>query len=292
MFGDGIKQSTATTGTGNLTVTAVAGYPTLANVFAVGSPVSYTLLDSAGLFLEAGIGYLSDATTFVRARISATFVSSTYNSSNPSAVSLTGTTTLIGTPHAATIEAMMPTVDSVNSGVLRMIGPANRTNSTAAKTIASGALYMAPFLLRTGAPITSLIIVVTTAAAASSVAQLGIYPCQPDGTPGTLLASTTNIDVSTTGTKTASLSSTLTLPPGWYFVAYLGTGTPVVSGWTQGPETLVGPNPAGFVAGSPPVPVGFRSALSQSLPLPTNGSAAITATASSASFPPAVWMGL
>ena len=67
MLANWVRATSSTTGTGNLTLSSVSGYPQPSGAFAVGQRWAYCLLDdSTGKPIEAGIGYLSAATTFVR----------------------------------------------------------------------------------------------------------------------------------------------------------------------------------------------------------------------------------
>lgn len=64
---DRVKDTTTTTGTGNITLSGSAptGYQTFASQFAVNEPLYYTI-SSSGADWETGIGYLSASTTLVR----------------------------------------------------------------------------------------------------------------------------------------------------------------------------------------------------------------------------------
>ena len=89
MLGNWIKQTSTSTGTGNLTLAAVTGFPTFANQFAAGEYFYYTILnDSDGTPMESGIGHMSDSATLVRDKPLATFVAGTYNDNDPAAVTL------------------------------------------------------------------------------------------------------------------------------------------------------------------------------------------------------------
>lgn len=293
MLGNGIKQTTTTTGTGSLTVAAVTGYPTLGAVLAVGQPFDYTLLDAAGLFLEAGIGYLPDAATMVRARVSATFVGGVYNASTPTAVSLTGTTTVICTPHAATLENMLPTVDGVSS-VGRMLYPANRTLNTATAGLTGLRCIYAPYLFRSGARITHLTCNVTVAGGAGTVARLGIYSVKADGYIGDLLATTGDIAMDSSGFKATALSSPVSLPPGWYYVAIVSSTNatqPTLTAWGSTLTSTLGGSPLGFTTGGV-TPIEYRYEALASAVLPTSASTTTTAVTVGTVHVPAIYMGV
>lgn len=63
---DRVKDTTTTTGTGNITLSGSAptGYQTFANAYATGTPFMYCI--EGGSEWETGIGYLSASTTLVR----------------------------------------------------------------------------------------------------------------------------------------------------------------------------------------------------------------------------------
>jgi hypothetical protein len=68
---DRVKDTTTTTGTGNLTLsgTAPTGYRTFASVMEIGGNCYYCISSSGGAEWEVGYGTLSASTTLVRARI-------------------------------------------------------------------------------------------------------------------------------------------------------------------------------------------------------------------------------
>lgn len=291
MLGTGIKQTTATTGTGALTTTAVSGMPMLSDVFALNVPISYTLLDSAGLFIEAGIGYLSASTTFVRAIVSATFVAGVYNNVNPTAASLSGTTTIICTPHAATMESMLPTVDNQSASVNRFLTSAARNHSTAIAGPSTAQAVYVPFLLRTGAAIVSLSINVTTLVAAAT-GKAGIYACNEKGYPGAKLVETpSTFDMSATGLKTQTLSAPIFLPPGWYYTAYIGdTGSSRVTGYSSNVANIIGGHPMGFntsLGG-----IDYRTEFPGTFNLPATANSTTSAQAIGGGAGPIVYLGV
>ncbi len=66
-FGDYAKETTTTTGTGNITLAgAVTQHQTIASIVQVGDPFPYSLLDANGTAREVGIGTLLTSTTMSR----------------------------------------------------------------------------------------------------------------------------------------------------------------------------------------------------------------------------------
>lgn len=294
MLGNGIKQTTTSTGTGNLTLAAVTGYPKVSDVVPLLFPVAYSLLDASGLLLEEGIGHLSDSVTFVRSMVTATYSASTYsggpaNTATPSAVSLTGTTTLIVTPNAASLESMLPAVDRVSS-INRVASPANRNLNTSTLALTALRCHYMPSLLRIASPAVNLQINVTTPGAAGTVARLGIYAVLENGYIGPLLATTGDIDVSTTGLKVATLSAPVTLPPGWYYLALVSSGAPTITAFVSNVANSLGGHPLGAVSGGLGQ-IEYRYETLASAVLPSAASASTTLSQIGSGNIPAVYVG-
>lgn len=70
-FSDRVKDTTTTTGTGDITLsgTAPSGYESFNTAFGVGPKFYYAIV--GGSEWEVGIGYLSGSTTLVRFRVTA-----------------------------------------------------------------------------------------------------------------------------------------------------------------------------------------------------------------------------
>jgi hypothetical protein len=103
MFANNVKETTATTGTGTVTLAAVAGSARGADAFAVGDLVPYGI--RSGDDWEWGIGTVGATNTLARTTINATFVAGVYNKATPTAITLAGTSTVIVTPHADAVSA-------------------------------------------------------------------------------------------------------------------------------------------------------------------------------------------
>jgi len=291
MLGNGIKQTTATTGTGALTMVTVTDMPALSDVFGLNVPIAYTLLTAAGLFIESGIGYLSGTATLVRAVVLSTFVSGVYNNVNPTAASLSGTTTIICTPQAATLESMLPTVDSQSASVSRYLLTAGRNMSTTTLALTALRLYHVPFLLRTAARVSSLGINVTTAGAALTVARAGIFSCNEKGYMGAMLATTADLDCASTGFKAGTLTNPIALPPGWYFASVVTSATCTVTAYSSALANLNGGAPLGFSTASPPIPIDYRHETLGSAVLPTTANTTTTASLVGSTHTPVVYVG-
>lgn len=258
MLGNGIKQTTATTGTGALTTVQVAGFPMLSDIYPINVAFPYTLVDAAGLFLESGIGYLSASTTLVRFKILSTYQSAVYANSAPAAVSLTGTTTILGTPHANSLESMLPAIDTVSANVHKYHTSAHRTVAITTGALTALRVYYVPFLVRYGQQIANMSMQVTTAGAGGTVATMGIYAVGRDGYIGVKLAETASFSVATSGNKTQSLTAPLSAPAGWYYVAVVSDGAPTIVMHQASAGGCLGGSPLGYNSTSTGVPYDFR----------------------------------
>lgn len=222
MFWNWAKEESTTTGTGTLSLSAVSGWPRIASVAPVGEYVSYAILDSSGNPIEGGIGKVAAGNTLERTFVRATYVSSTYDDSNPGAATLAaGTKTVIATPCAGTF---MGAAQAMNSSAgVRVIHSSHGVMS-AGDTRGMGTgntCFYVPFRLDWGCDIDGLMCQVTTAAAGSL--RLGLYNVGTDGKPANKIIETADIDTSTTGIKTGSITRRF-LPPGWYFTAIASKG--------------------------------------------------------------------
>lgn len=200
MLDVGIKETTTTTGTGTVTLSAVSNFVRVSDAFGVGDMVSYCLTSGNG-DKEWGIGRAAASNTFSRDFVKSTLVGTTFTSSGASAISLTGTSTLIVTQ-----------TDTVHAGGELQIGTSIGTmyfspaqvNLTTISTGAAVAdrLYAVPFTSTFAGGISGAGIIVTTAVAGS--AYVGVAESYRDSNgwrPGRLIGQTSALDLSTTGTK-------------------------------------------------------------------------------------------
>lgn len=101
MLANGIKETTDTTGTGTVTLAAIAGSVRFANGFATGSRASYAIKD--GNNWEWGIGTVGAGNTLARTTITATLVAGTYTTTGAVAITLaSGAADVICTQHTGT----------------------------------------------------------------------------------------------------------------------------------------------------------------------------------------------
>lgn len=72
-YANRVKDSTTTTGTGNITLsgTAPTGFVSFNTAYGTSHPFEYSISSSGGSEWETGVGYLSASTTLVRSRVTA-----------------------------------------------------------------------------------------------------------------------------------------------------------------------------------------------------------------------------
>lgn len=233
MLGNWIRQTTTTTGTGNLTLAAASGYPTFADVIGTSRRVAYTILNDAdGKPIEAGIGYMSDATTLVRERVTATLSGGVYDDTSPSAVSLAaGTYRVIC---SGTADAIQQSAKDVNRNTQvsaqKLISSGHVSIHTASSTgyaaVANRLVFM-PFKLEVSAEVDALAVRVGTGVAATNV-RLGLYDIGSDGQPNALLRETSALASATSGADVIGTVTPIRLQPGWYFLAIATDGAPAL----------------------------------------------------------------
>jgi len=215
MLANWAKCTTTTSGTGNVTLSTVSGFPSFSDVFTVGQIVSYSILNSNGEPVEEGIGCYSAADTLTRTYVCATYTGGVYDNTTPAAISLSGTYTVI----ASNVRAMAPTLPQINSSApARYFASPSHQSSTNAKTITAGDLVAVPLLFSAARPVDAFAIEVTTLGA-SAIARVGLYSVGANGLPAKLLIESTDIDCSTTGVKVSTFGA-VSIPPGWYYILF------------------------------------------------------------------------
>lgn len=248
------RTTTTTTGTGDLTLSSVSGYPTINDVVGQGQRFAYAILDdSTGAPLEAGIGYLSASTTMVREKVTETYSSSTYDNTSPATLSLaSGTKRVIVTGGPRSVMAPLPYIGSgagykgVSNGAL--IGAVGAGSYNDQDT--SGRLNIFPWVHEYGGEIDAFLINCTTAGAGGTILRMGLYRPGSDGNPAGLIVESGSISVSSTGVKTSTFTP-FVLPPGHYWLALLSTATTALYTGTTGTagSVLRGPQSIGNTIG-------------------------------------------
>jgi len=207
--GERIYETTATTGTGDLTLDgAVANLNPFSDQFQIGQTAHYYIQSDAGS--EKGIGHLSDATTFVRDFVFSNSLGSAVR------ISLTGTSNVynagsIDAPYGGGYFERMPTDNLFRSAHIT-------DNGLAEKTIDADKGYFTPYLHKYEGPIDALCCIVKTAAGTSSnYIHLALHDRNSESMPGKRLLSVSDLDPSSTGLKVGTITPQ-NLPAGWYWV--------------------------------------------------------------------------
>lgn len=215
MLANWTKCTTTTSGTGDVTLSTVSGFPSFSDVFTVGQIVSYSILNSNGEPVEEGIGCYSAANTLTRTYVCATYTGGVYNNTAPVAISLSGTYTVI----ASNVRGMAPTLPQINtSAPARYFTSPSHQSSASQKAILAGDLIAVPLLFSAARPVDAFAIDVTVSGA-SAVARCGLYSVGANGLPAKLLIESADIDCSTTGVKVSTFGA-VSIPPGWYYTLF------------------------------------------------------------------------
>jgi hypothetical protein len=211
-----VKETTTTTGTGNITLAgAESGFQSCNSAFGTAGWFVYWII--GGTEWECGYGHLSAATTLVRDKILDN------SSDGTTALSFSaGTKTVICTPMEA-FSSPLCNPFPYNGDANASIGPLNWTGPGGTTTVVANRLYLIPFLHVYGGAVVSFKNYVLTAVAATK-ARAGLYRWNPlNGAPDTLVQESTDIDTTTTGMKTTTFTA-LRLKPGWYWMGFLCSG--------------------------------------------------------------------
>lgn len=231
MLGNWIKQTTTTTGTGDLTLATVSGFPAFSSQFAASERFAYAIIDDAtGGPIERGIGYINGSGNLVRERPMATFVSGTYTGANASAVDLPA-----GAKRVVCVEGAQTALTSTQGAwatTKRGYGDMGIAAGAGTLALVADRAYAVPFSAAVDADIDALLFRVSTAAASGSAAKVAVFSVGSDGLPGVLLAESSAIAVDTNGIKTGSF--TRFRPPARFFACLLSNGAPTIQAFSGG----------------------------------------------------------
>lgn len=260
MLGHFIRETTTTTGTGNLTIASVSGYPTFNAVFGTSAYFYYAILDdSTGAPIEMGLGHLSGSTTLVRDLPLATYDSGTYDDTAPSAVSLaSGTKRVICTAPAEAYNPAIQTIASVVAGANdRRAFLSQYMDGGTTVTLTKDRLYYSPIDIATWVTVASLRARTNAAGSGATVGfRIGLYDTLPDGNPGNKLLESGNIASGSNLELTYTLGTPVRLKPGRYWTALVQDLTSAPTVYGSGGSTTVGIGPLGFSQGGG---YGFRN---------------------------------
>ena len=225
MHGNGIRESSTTTGTGDLTVAEISGFPRFSTKYPTGADYlfPYTVTDEAGAPIEGGLGYLSGTNTLVRAAALWTFTAGTYSDAAPSPVSLPAGTKYVLC--AAPWQVMRSNI-LFNSQFAHATAAYKAIFNRLSVTTSSGSnswtspdrMHYWPILLDEGA-VCSGFVISGVANAASYGFACGIYSVRAGGRPGSRLASSGKVTpIGASAPQVLSFTGgNIALPPGVYY---------------------------------------------------------------------------
>ena len=223
MLANRVNETSATTGTGNLTLDgAVTNFRTFTSQFVTNQRIAYSIDNESGAY-EHGIGYLSSSTVLVRETV--------LDSSNSGAlVSFTGTlqvyvssTSDFGLDQTYGNDTTA-TVDAIQSANI------HRTDTSAVRLLVVDRIFYMPFYLRHSGTFDAILHDVRTSSGAGTILS-GLYDRDINGKPKNRLISCTGGDPATTGLQYLTFTSQV-IKPGWYFIAV----------WSDQAATLTGFN--------------------------------------------------
>lgn len=209
MLGNRIKETTSDNfGTGNVTTLAVAtNHQTFNTVFGTNRRFYYTIIDNTANLWETGQGYLSSATTLVRQNVfdnsSGTKSAISFANTNEKAVICSGSSYALAQGFSGYVGST-----SANYGVtsIHNNGQANQTYGVSANT-----LYILPWIAPLAMDCDGVgYYHLTNSTGSGDRYQFGLYDVASDGTPGNLLRTTGDVDLSA------------------------GAGTPSTTSWSSG----------------------------------------------------------
>lgn len=199
---DRVKETTTTTGTGNLTLAgAASGFRAFSAVCATNDTVWYCV--AAGSEWEVGLGTYSATNTLTRTAVTA-------SSNSGSAVNLTsGTKDVFLTDAAA---AQGTTLRPRRSGATYYDVPGVSLRGWATPQYDGGYIHYFPFYPRRPIVVNAIRFRVQTAAGSGHTGRVAIYRSDEHAQPLGLIASTTGIAITATGVQSATITGTQLLP--------------------------------------------------------------------------------
>ena len=187
MFAEFIKQTTTTATNGNITLAAVTNFPKFSDYFAIGEPISFSVLDDAtGAPLEACHGHLSDSTTLVIDRVVTSFTGGTVNQTNPTALTLpAGTKRVICTPNGGSFVASPVNIPRIGTDLALLYpdGQLIGIGGHGSVVVIPNIVYYVPIIIKTSQLIDAVLFRLS-GVVAGSTAKAGIFVAGADGKPG------------------------------------------------------------------------------------------------------------
>lgn len=241
---NGVYETTTTSGTGTVTLSAVTGRPRFSDA-GVGALVPYAIKDGSNW--EWGIGTVGGSNSLLRSVVTATHVAGTYDNTSPAAISLSGSSADV---YLASIAEALATGLPIVSGVYgrkAVMSTHWNTHANSTLTVAADRLYLLPFRVDSAYDINGFYIDMNTAGAASTKARIGLYRMKSDGQPGALIVETADIDTSVAAAVLSPSVTQTRIAPGWYYIALVCSGTPTFQAY---PSSAIGISPLGLENGA------------------------------------------
>lgn len=240
MLANGAKETTTTTGTGTVTLSAVTGFPRFSDILGVGTLVDYAI--RSGDAWEWGIGTLGAGNTLERSIISAKYESGVYSKNPASGVSLSGTSEVFCTAHSATIAPAAPAMPQRGSLIRHIYSAAAEYRMRTTGAASASALYMFPYYVGLRCRVTK-IGVSAAGSVAGATCRAGLYAMKSDGAPGALLFESGLLTAETANTDYFGTITEHDLLPGWYWgCLHIGGTAPNLFWFSAGdaPHSLLG----------------------------------------------------
>lgn len=252
MLGNWIKQSTTTSGTGNLTLSSVTGYDTFASQFGddtTNTPYrffNYIIKD--GNNWEYGVGHMSSTTVLVRDICKAKFDTGTYSRFPATKLSLSGSAADVFCDLAESHFDAPATVNQTTSGV------PNDRHGEASATVTLAGNYTFGWPMRWSRSVLSTgIRTHCTTAGGGTKWQMGLYAPASDGKVGKLIARTGDVTPATGDTTQSWNGGNKYIEAGWYWLVWSGDGAPVFTNmaiYGYAPQLLAGVKTTGLMRGA------------------------------------------
>lgn len=278
MLGNGAYETTTTSGTGTITLSAVSGRPRFSDVAAVGNIVPYEIKDGSNY--EWGYGTVSASNTLARTTITAKYVSGTYtNTGTITAITLSGNAADVYLSATASTHYQNMAGLSAAGGIKGIHGSPITSAVSGTIALTANRLYMTPIRFDAySGECSGFRIWVNSAGAASTSIRLGLYQIGADGYPGMLMISTGTQAVDATGYFTVAASANKWINTGDYFLGLCSDGAPTIQANGAGGSV----NSLGINSGSGGSPLSglYKSYTYAALPDP-GGSASWTVAATS-----------
>jgi hypothetical protein len=228
MLANAARETTATTGTGTVTLAAVTGYPRFAQVLGVGKFVDYAI--KSGENWEWGIGRLAAGNTLERSAVTAKFEGGTYTKTPTTKLALAGTSEVFCTIHSETngIGAGGGSLDRTAAVVLsaHMVKLSANPDNSGYTPFAANRLMWFPFVWPAGVDRYATGVRLSLFSASGTKMRIAIVEPGDPVTTSRIVAQTGDIPTNTSGIKTATFAAPVPLPLARYYLGVLCDGTP------------------------------------------------------------------